>query len=114
MILGASGPGTDGSWEYCLNGTVVFGIKEKVAPEKKSALNAVKLRCSNYVDMTSSEGTEGDYSQLFIYCSKGFSHARIATNVRSFVCLRYLISGKSFLMVDTFLKVRDKFNVFNS
>ena len=84
MILGASGPGTDGIWEFCLNGTVVTGIKEKVAPEKKSALNAVKLRCSNYVDMTSSEGSEGDYSKLFTYCTKGFSHARLAINVRLF------------------------------
>jgi hypothetical protein len=82
LTFGEAGAGNYGSWDVCPGGSVVIGVKEKVAPEKKSALNAIKLRCTSFDDVTSSEGNEGDYGQLFSYCFKGFSHARMATNVR--------------------------------
>ena len=82
LTFGVAGAGTYGSWDVCPDGSVVIGVKEKVAPESKSGLNAIKLRCTSLDDITSSEGTEGDYTQLFTYCPRGFSHARMATNVR--------------------------------
>ena len=60
---------------------MVIGIKEKVDPDSKSALNGVKLMCSNNEDIISAEGTDGDYSNTFVYCSRGFSHARLAIDV---------------------------------
>ena len=79
--MGASGPGSYGQWELCSNGTVVIGIKEKVYQDGASALNGVKLRCSNYIDVISAEGKDGEYSNVFLYCNLGFSHARLAIRV---------------------------------
>ena len=120
LIMGASGPGSYGQWELCSNGTVIIGIKEKVYQDGASALNGVKLRCSNYIDVISAEGKDGEYSNVFLYCNLGFSHARLAIRVGIF-CRAFsvsqvfnmgLFSGVFFLFLGALLGVTiDKFYI---
>jgi hypothetical protein len=46
-------------------------------------LNGVRLRCSDFVELASADGTDGDYARVFLYCNAGFSHARVAASVRT-------------------------------
>ena len=66
-----SNRGRWGSWQQCEDGEFVAAMWVRLEEHEKwedmSAVNGIRLQCSDGKNLNSAEGVKGEWSQLFVY-----------------------------------------------